>query len=143
MQLTLRDDLIMTRVTVVHHGREAAVDDVVVDTGSATTLLAADVLARVGIVPEPADVLYTVRGVGGAEVVFSRRVDRLQIGSRALEQFEVEVGGMDYGFAINGILGMDFLLATGAIINLSTLSLDFTPAAGRSPAQERSNRPSD
>jgi len=32
---------------------------------------------------------------------------------------------MDYGFEINGILGMDFLLQTGAIINLRDLSLDF------------------
>jgi len=32
---------------------------------------------------------------------------------------------MDYGFEINGILGMDFLLANGAIINLNTRQLDF------------------
>lgn len=127
MQLTLRDDLILTRIAVAYRGREVEVDDVVVDTGSATTLIAADLLARVGIAPEPTDVLYTVRGVGGAEVVFARRVNRLQIGPRALEQFEIEVGGMDYGFAINGILGMDFLLRTGAIIDLGALELNFPP----------------
>jgi hypothetical protein len=39
--------------------------------------------------------------------------------------FEIEVGGMDYGFEINGILGMDFLLRAGAILNLRELSLEF------------------
>jgi hypothetical protein len=37
----------------------------------------------------------------------------------------VEIGGVDYGFAINGILGMDFLRATGAIVNLNDLTLSW------------------
>jgi predicted aspartyl protease len=130
MQLTLRDDLILTPVTVVYQGREIQVPDVVVDTGSATTMLATDAVAHIGIVPEPQDILHVVRGVGGAEVVFSRRVDRLQVGWRAVEQFEIEVGGIDDAFDIKGILGMDFLLRTGAIINLGTLRLDFPSEEG-------------
>jgi hypothetical protein len=39
--------------------------------------------------------------------------------------FEIEVGGMSYGFEIDGILGMDFLTKAGAIINLRDLHLDF------------------
>jgi len=58
-------------------------------------------------------------------VVFTRVVDRVQVGHRAVEQCEVEIGGMDYGFEINGILGMDFLTCTGAIINLHRLQLEF------------------
>jgi len=125
MRLTLRDDLILVSVTVVYQGREVEVPDMVVDTGSARTMLFTDVVAHIGIVPELHDVLHVVRGVGGTEVVFSRRVDRLQVGSQAVEQFEIEVGGIDDAFDINGILGMDFLLRTGAVINLGTLQLDF------------------
>ena len=33
---------------------------------------------------------------------------------------------MDYGFEINGILGMDFLMKTEALINLRDLTLEFT-----------------
>jgi len=57
--------------------------------------------------------------------VFSRKIDYIQIGEKQLEQFEIEVGGMDYGFEIHGILGMDFLRSTGAIINLHELKIDF------------------
>lgn len=32
---------------------------------------------------------------------------------------------MDYGFEINGILGMDFLTEAKAIINLQAMSLTF------------------
>jgi predicted aspartyl protease len=125
MRLTLHDDLILVSVTVEYQGREVEVPDIVVDTGSARTMLSTDLVAQIGIVPELHDILHVVRGVGGAEVVFSRRVDYLQVGPRAVEQFEIEVGGIDDAFDINGILGMDFLLRTGAIINLDSLQLDF------------------
>lgn len=125
MRLTLHDDLIVVSVTVAYQGQEVEVPDMVVDTGSATTMLSTDVVAQIGIVPELHDVLHVVRGVGGTEVVFSRCVDRLQVGPRAVEQFEIEVGGIDEAFDINGVLGLDFLLHTGAVINLGTLQLGF------------------
>ncbi|MFN2241098.1 MAG: retropepsin-like aspartic protease [Anaerolineae bacterium] len=126
MQLALKDELPFVCVTVSYQGTEIEVTDVLVDTGSATTILAADQVARIGIVPELADVLYTVRGVGGIETVFTRRVEHLRIGHREIAGFEIEVGGMDYGFEIQGILGMDFLTQAGAIINLHDLSLGFS-----------------
>lgn len=63
-----------------------------------------------------------MRGIGGTEVVFSRQVDRLRVGAYSAEQFQIEVGGLDYGFEMNGILGMDFLLHATAVINLGTLN---------------------
>jgi len=127
MRLTLHDDLLLVPVTVAYQGRQIHIPDLVVDTGSAATMISTDAVAQVGLIPEPQDILHVVHGVGGAEVVFSRRVDRLQIGPRAIEQFEIEVGGIDAAFDINGILGLDFLLQTGAIIDLGSLQLDFPP----------------
>jgi hypothetical protein len=37
----------------------------------------------------------------------------------------VEIGEMDYGFEIGGILGLDFLRAAGVVIDLGKLSIDF------------------
>jgi len=113
-------------VIVAYRGRQVQIPDLVVDTGSAATMIATDAVAQVGIIPEPQDILHIVRGVGGTEVVFSRRVDRLQIGPRSVETFEIEVGGIDPAFDINGILGLDFLLQTGAILDLGSLQLDFS-----------------
>jgi len=128
MQLKLKYSLPFVTVTLAYRQAEIEVSHVLVDTGSARTMFSADVVAQIGLIPEPEDTLLTVRGVGGAEVVFTRTVDRVQVGHRAVEQFEVEIGGMDYGFEINGILGMDFLTRTGAIINLHRLRLEFPDA---------------
>jgi predicted aspartyl protease len=125
MQLTLKDDLPFVTLNLVYRGATLVVPEVLVDTGSASTILSSNQVARVALIPEPADILHTVRGVGGSEAVFTRRVDRLQVDSHAVEHFEIEIGGMEYGFAINGILGMDYLMQVGAIINLSTLALEF------------------
>ena len=126
MQLTLIDNLPFTQITIAYQKSIAQIDNVLVDTGSASTILAADTVSSVQIAPLPNDVLHTIRGVGGTEVVFIRQTDFLQVGERSLPDFEIEVGGMDYGFAINGILGMDFLTRAGAIINLSTMQIEFS-----------------
>ena len=125
IQLTLRDDLPFVTVRVAYGGRDIEIPDVLIDTGSASTVLSADAVAQVGIVPAESDVLHVIRGVGGTEVAYSRCVDRLQLGDKLLSQFEVEIGAMDYGFQINGIIGMDVLVSTGAVINLQSLHLSF------------------
>ncbi len=125
MKLTLREGLLFVPLTVAYQGHSLCISDIVVDTGSASTLLSADYLASIGVVPEPYDVLYTVRGVGGTEVVFSRSLDQVQVGRCTLRDFAVEVGSVEYGFNINGILGTDFLLQAQAVIDLQTLQLVF------------------
>lgn len=55
----------------------------------------------------------TSREFGGIEAVFIRQVDRIQVGERQLRGFEIDVGIMDYGFAINGLLGMNFSASVG------------------------------
>ena len=45
------------------------------------------------------------------------------MGELALSDFEIEVGAMDYGFAIEGIIGLDFLRQVGAVINLAKLEI--------------------
>ena len=77
MHLTLRDDLPFAQVTIAYRGAVIDIPNVLVDTGSATTIVAAEMVLAIDIVPSPQDVLYTIRGVGGAEVVFARHVDYL------------------------------------------------------------------
>jgi predicted aspartyl protease len=125
MRLTLKDDLPFVTLTLVYRGALLVVPEVLVDTGSASTILSANQVAQVALIPEAEDILHTVRGVGGSEAVFTRRVDRLCVDNQVVENFEVEIGGMEYGFAIHGILGMDYLAQVGAIINLHTLALEF------------------
>lgn len=126
MRLSLRDELPFMTVSLAYQGQSVSIREVLVDTGSASTLFAADAVAVIGLFPIPTDELRLIRGVGGTEAVFSRRVDYLEVDGRQVEGFEVEIAGMDYGFAINGILGMDFLRRTGAVVDLATLQIEFT-----------------
>lgn len=125
MQFIRKSNLPFVIVSVTHAGQTVTIPDVLIDTGSAATILAIDSLTPLGIQPEPNDTLYHIRGVGGSEVVFLRRIDRLTVGNQSLDDFEIEVGGMDYGFGINGILGMDALTAARASINLANDTILF------------------
>lgn len=129
MQLTLRDDLIFVSVELEHHAERLTVPDVLIDTGSAGTLFAADLVAAMGITPEPDDLLVQVYGVGGVESVFARRIEGLTVGTERVADFFIHIGGMDYGLTLGGILGMDFLLASGAVIDLAELELRFPKTA--------------
>ena len=125
MRLVLKDDLPFVTVTVAFKGMTTDMTQVLVDTGSASTILLADAVAAINILPLPEDRLYSIRGVGGSEAVFSRKVDYLQVGECRLPGFEIEVGGMDYGFEIDGILGMDFLTKAGTVIDLRKMEIQF------------------
>lgn len=125
MQLMIQEQLPFITLTVTYRNETIDVPQVLLDTGSAGTILSADWMIKLGIEPEPSDILHTIRGVGGTEVVFTRRVDSVQIEDRQVKDFLIEIGGMDYGIALNGILGMDFLIQTGAVINLNTGQLTF------------------
>jgi predicted aspartyl protease len=125
MRLQLRDSLPFVSITITHQGKKIKIPNVLVDTGSGGTILSADTLTKIGIVPQAEDTLHTISGVGGSEVVFTRKIDELKAGTFKIRQFEIEIGGMDYGFDIQGILGMDFLIAAGAQIDLKQLQIKF------------------
>ena len=126
MRFTLKDNLPFVALTLAYRGNVVTVPHVLIDTGSARTVFASDIISGIQITPAPEDILYAIRGVGGMETVFSRLVDYIQVGERQLPQFEIEVGGMDYGFDIQGILGMDFLRQARAVLNMADLSMEFT-----------------
>jgi hypothetical protein len=129
MRLLLQDNLPFLTVTLVHQGKQLNIPNVLLDTGSGGTIFSADDVAKIGITPQDEDILRHVQGIGGSEVVFVRSVESLQAGDYTHPNCEIEVGGMDYGFDIHGILGMDFLLAAKAQIDLEHLTLEFNKSS--------------
>ena len=125
MKIELRKNLIYTSISVCHNGLIIQIDDALIDTGSASTVVSIDILSEIGIKPESSDLIRTIRGVGGVEAVFSRKMDYLQVGEYRIKPFEIEIAGMDYGFGINAILGMDFLISAGVVLNLKKCEMEF------------------
>jgi Aspartyl protease len=123
MNIQVRDGLPYVTITLLHGSQQLDLANVLLDTGSAGTLFAAEQVLAVGLRYEADDPVQRSRGIGGAEFVFVKRVDRLSVGELQMSDFAIEVGAMDYGFAIEGVIGTDFLLQVGAVIDLSHLEI--------------------
>jgi hypothetical protein len=123
MRIRLAHGLPYVEATLEFRGRRVQAGDVILDTGSAGTIFSADRLLEIGIVPEPSDRLLRIRGVGGTEYAFSKRLDQLAVGDIELVDFTIQVGAMEYGFPADGVVGLDFLLRAGALIDLHQLEL--------------------
>ena len=119
-EIRIREGLPQVSMSLLYRGRRLDLDNVLLDTGSASTILSADKLLDIDLRSEPTDILNRIRGVGGTEFVFSKTIDRLSLGDLSVVDFEIEVGAMDYGFhfELEGIVGMDFLGTVGAVIDL-------------------------
>ncbi len=123
MKIRLEGRLPFVSATIQYAARRLDVDLVLVDTGSAGSVFSADVLGPLGFEPEETDIIRQIRGVGGSEFVYSKKVEELTVGEMAVRGFEIQVGAMYYGFPINGIIGMDFLVATKAVVDLARLAI--------------------
>jgi hypothetical protein len=68
--------------------------------------------------------IYRISGVGGSEFVYSKTVDFIKVGDMQAENFSLEIGAMNYGFDLDGIIGLDLLQQMKAIINIDKLTLE-------------------
>lgn len=123
MKIKVTEGLPFVTVTLVYQGKQLTIENVLLDTGSAGSIFSIDQVDALNLLPEPTDKIEQVRGVGGIEYVFTKRIDLLRLGSLEVLDFEIEVGAMKYGFDIDGIIGLDFLMQTKAIVDLSTFRI--------------------
>lgn len=123
MKIRIEDGLPFVSISISFQQQQLELDNVIIDTGSAGTILKFDSVKSIGISQEADDEIHRICGVGGKEFVFAKRIDRISLNDAALDDFVVENGAMEYGFAIEGILGLDFLTKIGAIIDLKEFQI--------------------
>jgi hypothetical protein len=123
MEIRVQDGLPYITASLSYRGQQITLDKVLLDTGSMGTIFSADKMDTIDLLPESDDRIRQIRGVGGKEFVFTKRIDGLTVGELQVGNFEIEVGAMEYGFEIDGIVGMDFLLQTGAVIDLTQMEI--------------------
>lgn len=124
-KLKIEDGLLLTDIQLTFRGNLLSLHCVLVDTGSGGTIVSTDLAESIGIIAEEDDMIYRITGVGGSEFVFTKKVDSIKIADEELRGFILEVGAMNYGFDLDGIIGLDFLQKIKAIINLDKLTIDF------------------
>lgn len=128
MTIEARGGLLYVAASLSHHGRELILRNAVLDTASSGTVFAADALSGF-LLPQPSDTFDRVRGVGGYEQIVRTRLNRLTVGALRADDLSIEIAAMDYGFEIDAIIGLNFLLATRAVIDLSRMELWPRPRA--------------
>ncbi|MCR8635821.1 retropepsin-like aspartic protease [Paenibacillus radicis (ex Xue et al. 2023)] len=117
MNINVEHGLPFVSVTVIYNGNELFLSKVLLDTGSAGTLFNADLVRDIGVIPEGNDAVDSIRGVGGIEYVYTKSLDAIHFGNFSIELFPVQIGSMDYGIDIDGIIGFDFMEAAGIVID--------------------------
>ena len=118
MTIRLEEGLPYVSATLTYRGHTVTLAQTLLDTGSAGTIFSVYHMASLGLVPEPDDPLHQITGVGGTEFVFAKRIDSLTVGDLSVNSFVIEIGAMDYDLDLDGIVGIDFLVQTGAVIDL-------------------------
>jgi hypothetical protein len=121
MKIEIKYGLPFVQLEVNFRGKKKLLDKVLLDTGSAGTIFNANIVEEIGVVPEENDIVDTNRGDGGVEYVYVKKIDMIHFGDLLQVNFEVEIGNMDYGMELDGILGFDFISASNLIIDTKEL----------------------
>lgn len=123
MNIEIKYNLPFVALAICYRKKELELNNVLLDTGSAGTVFSADIVENIGVKVEPQDILNKIRGVGGIEVVYSKQFDFVRLGEVSLENIEVEIGEMNYGMQIDGILGFDFIRSAELLIDSKELKV--------------------
>lgn len=121
MKIKYDGQLITTSLTVTFRGRVLRIDDVIIDTGSSHTIISPDILEKTGVTYETGDSIYEAYGIGGSVPFYTKVMDRVEIGTRSIENIEIDVGILPKDH--KGLLGLDILKQHSFIIDLKILEL--------------------
>jgi hypothetical protein len=126
MKLEYRDGLIFTSIEVSYKGKSKVINNVVLDTGAAGSIISPDAVDDIGVYAELGDKIMEYYGVGGsAHNAFIKVMDKISLGSNSIKMIEIDFGLIDNSGEINGLLGLDILMKIGAVIDLKNLVLSF------------------
>lgn len=113
-----------TSIQISFRGRTKVLENIVVDTGAAETIISPDAVEEIGIFAELEDSVNSFYGVGGGlHNFFTKNAVKVKLGEINLEAVKMDFGVIDPQGHINGLLGLDLLMKLGAVIDLKRLSL--------------------
>ena len=59
-------------------------------------MLSAEIALELGLEPELMDIIQMMRGIGGKEFVYDKKIDKLALDSAFVQQYTIQIGDMDY-----------------------------------------------
>lgn len=121
-ELDYKDGLLYVSILLMHGDKEIAIDNVIVDTGAAHTIILSDYLEELDVELSDTDELVKASGYGGMVYgAVRKKMDRIKLGGITIDNMKVDFGVIDPYDRINGLLGLDFLKSAKAVIDLDSL----------------------
>ena len=124
VSITIQYGLPFVSVLLSANKQTIKLPTVLLDTGSAACVFKTERLATIGVTPSGEDMIRFMTGIGGREGVVEKQIDTVEIGALRVSPFTIQIGALNYGFVLDGILGLDFLLKSGAHIDFKMLTIE-------------------
>lgn len=123
MKIEMQDGLPVVSISLIYRGRKMCLDEILLDTGCATTIFDVDEVERIGLIIDRANGRpKRMYGVGGeSELCYEQMVSDLSIDNYILDSFQLQLGITKETYGFNGILGVDFMLKSGLIIDFQEM----------------------
>ncbi|WP_134702347.1 hypothetical protein [Ammoniphilus sp. YIM 78166] len=123
MKIIMQDGLPIVTISLTYLGNKICLDNILLDTGCATTIFDTDEVESIGLVIDRANGrAKRMYGVGGeSELCYEQIVSDLVIDDYLLDCFPLQLGITKETYGFNGILGVDFMMKSGLIIDFEEL----------------------
>ena len=124
MEVEYKGGLLFTSIGISFRSNSKIIDNIVIDTGAAESIISPDVVEDIGVFAEQGDSINSFYAAGGSlHNYFSKQVQEVSLGEVRLNNIRMDFGVIDPKGNINGLLGLDLLMEIGAIIDLKELSI--------------------
>lgn len=122
--LHYKDGLLYASIILQESDKSVIIDDVIVDTGAYHTIILTDYLEDLDVAFTEDDELVKSSGYGGLQMSSVRKkIEKVTIGDISLTNMKIDFGEIDTYERVNGLVGLDFLMSAGVIIDLVDLTM--------------------
>lgn len=127
MELRVEDGLLLAKVVLEYQDGKIQLNNVLVDTGCSDTIFDTDLLSKIGLYIDYVNgIPTTMYGIGGkGELCNQQKVNDLYVDGQILNQFPLQLGITQDIYGFDGFIGLDFMVATGMIVDFSDLVVSY------------------
>ncbi|WML53311.1 aspartyl protease family protein [Neobacillus sp. PS3-12] len=121
MNIQMEDGLPIVTISIGYNGRILKLENVLLDTGCSTTIFDTDEVEKVGsFIDHKNGRPRRMYRVGGeSELCYEQTVTQFEIDNFLLDSFHIQLGITKETYGFNGILGVDFMIMSGLIIDFN------------------------
>lgn len=127
MKLQMINGLPIVTLTMTYGEKAIELNNVLLDTGCAATIFDTNILESIDInIDYKNGKARRMYGVGGeAELCFEQKIENLEIDGQFLDSFLLQLGSVLEDYNFEGILGNDFMIKMGMVVDFSNLTIHY------------------